>query len=208
MTEKLPPDWELAERLFRAGQLSLRMIAAQSHVTEGAIRKKAKKEGWKRDLTEKVQEAVRTALVRNDGTQSSTRVPDPRTEREIIEQAAENAVAVVRQHRRDLNGAQRACATLFAQLMDAAGNRLGDLDQVAQQIAAEDGVFAASTLARFRKAMSLPTHAGVLRDLSTAMKNFQTLERQAWNLAEGDDGGDDSEGKNMTLSIGFVKANG
>jgi hypothetical protein len=35
---------------------------------------------------------------------------------------------------------------------------------------------------RMLRAIELPTHAGTLRDLSSAMKNFQALERVAWNL--------------------------
>ena len=182
VAEKTAPDWELAERLYRAGQISLRMIAPQCGVTEGAIRKKAKKEGWARDLTEKVQQAVRTELVRAEGTHRPACEPDPRTEREIVTQAAENAVAVVRGHRRDLSAGQAICATLFDQLKDAAENR-AELEEQAHDEAGE-GPSAGKRRAAFLKALSLPTHAGVIRDLSAAMKNFQTLERAAWNLDE------------------------
>lgn len=40
------PDWEAIESAYRAGVLSLRDIGAQYGVTEGAIRKKAKKLEW------------------------------------------------------------------------------------------------------------------------------------------------------------------
>lgn len=42
------PDWEAIETAYRAGVLSLRDIGAQYGVTEGAIRKKAKKLEWVR----------------------------------------------------------------------------------------------------------------------------------------------------------------
>ncbi len=42
------PDWEAIESAYRAGALSLREIGAQYGVTEGAIRKKAKKLEWVR----------------------------------------------------------------------------------------------------------------------------------------------------------------
>jgi len=185
--EKPSHDWELAEKLFRAGQLSNVQIGAQCGMTEAALRKRAKRDGWKKDLTEKVRKETRNKLVRAE-VRAANAQDAARTEREIVEQAAENAVAVVRSHRCDLSAGQRTLSTLFAQLQYAADNRDGELDQVAQQVAAEDGMFAAQTLARFRKALSLPTHAGVIRDLSNAMKNFQALERTAWNL-------DDKEGE-------------
>ena len=42
------PDWEAIESAYRAGVLSLRDIGEQYGVTEGAIRKRAKKCGWVR----------------------------------------------------------------------------------------------------------------------------------------------------------------
>lgn len=42
------PDWEAIETAYRAGVMSLRDIGAQHGVTEGAIRKKAKKLEWVR----------------------------------------------------------------------------------------------------------------------------------------------------------------
>lgn len=52
------PDWEAIESAYRAGDLSLREIAAQNGISEGSIRKRAKKNEW-----------VRNA---NAGTQKST----------------------------------------------------------------------------------------------------------------------------------------
>lgn len=44
-----PTDWEAVQELYRVGVASLRAIAAQHNCTEGAIRKRAKKESWPRD---------------------------------------------------------------------------------------------------------------------------------------------------------------
>lgn len=94
MTTKAP-DWEAIESAYRAGSLSIRSIAEKYGITEGAIRKKAKKEGWMRDLTGKVKAATKTKLVRTSGTQVRT----PRTDEEIVEEAASEAAAVVLAHR-------------------------------------------------------------------------------------------------------------
>ena len=64
MAERKSVDWEAIEREYRAGQLSVREIARTSGVTETAIRKHAKADGWTRALAEKVREAVREKLVR------------------------------------------------------------------------------------------------------------------------------------------------
>lgn len=52
-------DWEAAERDFRAGQLSNRMIAEKHGVSETAIRKRAKRDGWERERAARQQEPVR-----------------------------------------------------------------------------------------------------------------------------------------------------
>ncbi|OSE45096.1 hypothetical protein [Salmonella enterica] len=57
------PDWEAIETAYRAGVMSLRDIGALYGVTEGAIRKKAKKLEWvRKDGTQ----------VRKNGTQKNT----------------------------------------------------------------------------------------------------------------------------------------
>lgn len=64
------PDWEAIESAYRAGVFSLRDIGEQYGVTEGAIRKKAKKFGWVRKAG---------TQVRKNGTQSGTQKSKART---------------------------------------------------------------------------------------------------------------------------------
>jgi uncharacterized protein YjcR len=52
------PDWEAIETAYRAGMMSLREIAAQHGISEGAIRKRAKRDDWSRDLAAKVKNAL------------------------------------------------------------------------------------------------------------------------------------------------------
>ena len=63
MTTK-QPDWEAIERAYRAGLLSIREIASAHEVSHTAINKRAKRDGWERDLSEKIQ-AKAEALVSN-----------------------------------------------------------------------------------------------------------------------------------------------
>lgn len=64
------PDWEAIESAYRAGVLSLRDIGEKYGVTEGAIRKRAKKLGWVR--------SGGTQVCKN-GTQSGTQKSKART---------------------------------------------------------------------------------------------------------------------------------
>ncbi|ENT2939096.1 hypothetical protein [Klebsiella pneumoniae] len=64
------PDWEAIESAYRAGVLSLRDIGDKYGVTEGAIRKRAKKFDWARNSG---------TQVRKNGTQSGTQKGKVRT---------------------------------------------------------------------------------------------------------------------------------
>jgi hypothetical protein len=64
------PDWEAIESAYRAGVLSLRDIGDKYGVTEGAIRKRAKKFDWVRKAG---------TQVRKNGTQSGTQKNKART---------------------------------------------------------------------------------------------------------------------------------
>ena len=95
------PDWEAIERAYRAGQLSVRLIGEQNGVAHNTILKRAKKEGWQRDLSDHVRAAVKEKVTRavTRGSDQSQLVTDA----EIIEEAAEAGAAVVLAHRADLN---------------------------------------------------------------------------------------------------------
>ena len=50
-----PADWERIELDYRAGVKTLRQIADEHGITHGAINKRAKRDGWERDLSDKIQ---------------------------------------------------------------------------------------------------------------------------------------------------------
>lgn len=130
--DKKRADWEAIEREFRAGQFSLRAIAAAHGITEGAIRKRAKAEGWERKLADKVRDAVREKLLRDDaGTQDGTH-QQRASDKEVVEAAALRGLAVVTSHRKDLqqlHGLKRVLADRLSTVLhggDPDGPCLGD----------------------------------------------------------------------------------
>ena len=165
-------DWEAIEREHRAGQLSLREIARKYGITDTAIRKKAKAEGWSRDLTEKVREAVRERLVR--GGSQGQRV---RTDAEIVDEHAEHGFQIVTSHRRDLeqlHGLKRILAGRLSTVLQGGepdGLCLGDRE----------------------------SPGDLLEKLSRVTTRLIPLERQAHNLDEGISG--DGEGFSFTFKL-------
>ena len=128
MTTK-QPDWEAIESAYRAGSLSVRSIAERYEVSHVAIAKKAKKEGWQRDLSEKVRKAVKakvTGAVTTDGYQSKVV-----TEEQIIEDASNEGAAVVLSHRAGL-AKWRAIADKLSDTlsgMEVVAENLGDFSR-------------------------------------------------------------------------------
>jgi hypothetical protein len=101
---------------------------------------------------------------------------------EAIELAAARGVTVLQRHRRDLSKAINMVSVLMTQLEDAALNR----QAISEAIKGDDQP--EGQRRRMLKAVSIPSHAATIRDLSTAMKNLVALERQAFNLDDGSDG--------------------
>jgi hypothetical protein len=102
------------------------------------------------------------------------------TEREIVEQAAETVVGVVKVHRKDIAHGRAIVELLFSQLNYAAAKR----DEVQAEIVAETvgDAAAANRRAQMFRAVALPTHAATMRDLAQALRHVITLERQAFSL--------------------------
>lgn len=178
-------DWEAIEREYRAGQLSVREIARQHDVTEGAIRKKAKETGWSRPLAGKVREAVSEKLLRADGTQEGTQAQRADDDA-IVDAAARRVVEVVTSHRRDLaqlHGlkrilAGRLAAHLHGEMPD--GPFMGDKESPADVLEK-----LARTTARLipleRQAFSLdkdlPEDPATNRDLAQALAKLDKQNR-------------------------------
>lgn len=94
------PDWEAIESAYRAGSLSVRAIGEKHGVNHATILKRASKEGWQRDLAEKVRNATKAKLIKSvttSVTRDGNRSPVV-TDDEIVDQASDEAVSVVKAH--------------------------------------------------------------------------------------------------------------
>ena len=105
MTLHKNTNWIGIEQQYRAGVRSLRDIGAEFGITEGAIRKKARKEDWVRDLSEKIkfkaQELVRKTEVRNTVRKE--------TQQGIIDSVAQQQAAVLLNERTDIKRLSALC---------------------------------------------------------------------------------------------------
>ena len=93
MSEKPSADWERIEEEYRAGILTLREIVASHGGSPAGILKRAKRDGWERDLGAKIK-AKADALVNRQAVNSEVNKTDLVSERQIIEANALEVAAV------------------------------------------------------------------------------------------------------------------
>lgn len=180
------PDWEAIETAYRAGVMSLREIAAQHGISEGAIRKRAKRDDWSRDLAAKVKERA-DDLVRKAEVRKQVRTETALSERVLIEATAEVVAAVRMEHRGDIRRAREITNALFdelgAECADVASLRkLGELMLEPD----ENGRDKLNEI--YHSIISMPERVKAVKALSDALKNLIGLERQAYDIdgPEGD----------------------
>jgi hypothetical protein len=183
-TKRTAADWERIEIAYRAGVLTLREIAAQvGGVTEGAIRKRAKRDGWTRDLKAKIDakadELVRKATVRRTGTQESS-VP-PATEREVVEGVAAQQAGVRIKHQKLAARAHVLTETLIEEL-EGHTSRLPELEKLGEIMRNENENGTDRLNDLYRAVISLPERAKTLKTLTDAAKNAIGLEREAHGI--------------------------
>lgn len=105
----IKPDREAIETAYRAGVMSLREIASQHSISHVFINKRAKKEGWEKDLSAKVKAKADTLVNKrevNRQVNSKTASQNLLTERQLIEATAEAIANVRMEHRGDIRRAR------------------------------------------------------------------------------------------------------
>lgn len=174
------PDWEAIETAYRAGVMSLREIASQHGISEGAIRKRAKRDDWSRDLNAKVKERA-DDLVRKAEVRKQVRNESTLTERVLIEATAEVIATVRMEHRGDIRRARELTNTLFDEL----GSQCADVSALEQL---GDIMFDPDDKGRdrlneiYQKVISLPSRVKSMKDLSDSLKTLIGLEREAYSI--------------------------
>lgn len=174
------PDWEAIESAYRAGVMSLREIASQHDITHGAVNKRAKKEGWERNLKEKINQKAE-ALVSKREVSTKVSTEKAISERILIEANAEIIANVRMEHRGDIRRARELTNNLFDELSAECADvpalsKLGDL------IFNPDDNGRDKLNEIYHSIISLPERVKSAKALSETLKNLVGLERQAYGL--------------------------
>lgn len=177
-------DWEKIELDYRAGIKTLRQIADEHGITEGAIRKRAKRDDWSRDLSTKIDkkadDLVRRSLVRNEVRNSAEYKA---TEKQVIDANAQAILEVRLSHRKDIAKAKN----LMNALLDELDNQTIErelYERLGEFLRNEDekGIDKLNDL--YQRVISTPSRVQSMQKLADTMKTLITLEREAFNIGK------------------------
>jgi hypothetical protein len=181
------PDWERIELDYRAGIKSLREIAEGSGTSHVNISKRAKKLGWTRDLTAKIQSKA-DALVNAALVNTPVNNASPAAERETVEAAASTQASVRLGQREDIERCRRINMGLMDELeqQSASPELFAEVAAILRSAPAEEltkeqrGKLAEAA----GKASSLANRSSTMRSLSESLRVLIGLERQAYGIRD------------------------
>ncbi len=182
----LKPDWDLVERDYRLGQLSVRQIAGKYGVAVSTVVRRAKNGAWVRDLSEKVRIATEARLAEEAAKAHAShalvqeRVHD-RAQKAYtgITEAAEANTSIVMRHRHDIVRLRNIFAETADELQSVSG-KSAEIECLIKAVVDQTGdVDLGAALA---KALSLKSRTESLDKLAAVLTKCVTLERQAFGI--------------------------
>lgn len=178
--KKLTPDWERIELDYRAGVKTLRQIAEEHGISHVAINKRAKRDGWSRDLSAKIAAKAEELVTRRAVTNSVTKTA---AERDVVAANAQLQADAVLSQREDVRRGRRLVMSLFEELEHETEHR--DLYlQLGELMQSGDDASADKLNDIYRKVISLPQRIDGVRKLSESLRIQIELERKVLNIDE------------------------
>lgn len=189
MATKPAIDWEAVELEYRAGVKSLKVIGAEFSVSDAGILKRAKRDGWTRDLSAKIK-AKADAKVSADAVSAEVSVLTKVAEKEIVEANAELQARIRREHRTDITRSRKLVMSLLSEL-EQQTDKIDLLENLAKLLLdVVDGDEKDKQAAQqkrwdaFNKAISLGGRTGTMKSLADSLKTLVALEREAFGIDE------------------------
>ncbi len=165
-------DWERVEKLYRANQLTVRQIADKCGIFPSSITLRAKKGGWKRDITEAIQISTKAKvaaidvaeLIEQAATENAQK--SAQTLKKAIDEASDAAAGVILRHRKSFRDQFERAArieSLFDELLQTAGASCGEQSEESA-------------------AIDIPKAAAAFKSLVESRAKLVEQERKSFNL--------------------------
>jgi hypothetical protein len=179
--KKAAPDWERIEADYRAGLLSIREIASQHGITDTAIRKRATRDSWTRDLAKRIQDKAE-ALVRTAEVRSQVRTEKAISDRELVDANAGLLANVQISQRKDVARGRALVMSLLAELEAETGD-IELFQQLGEMLRSDDDKGHDKRNDLYQKVISSAGRIDGMKKLADAMKTLIGLEREIYGLA-------------------------
>lgn len=198
-------DWERIELDYRAGIKTLRQIADEHGITHGAVNKRAKRDGWERDLAQKIQ-AKADALVSKAAVSSEVSKESKIAERQVVE-ANGMAVAEVRlAHRKDIQRARKVTNALLDELeQQTDSDTVILLSELGELLRNPDDNGQDKRNDLYQRVISLPERSKTMKVLADSLRVMVEMERTAFGMDKVDLSHSTGEGELARIAVEFVK---
>ena len=174
------PDWERIELDYRAGIKTLRQIAGENGISEGAIRKRAKRDDWTRDLSERIHDKAEQ-LVRKEAVRSTVRTESTISERVLVDANAQAVADVRLAHRRDIHRARRLANALLEELEKQTG-QVPELQELGELLRSPDERGTDKLNDLYQAIISLPERSKTMKVLADSLRITVDMERTAFGM--------------------------
>ena len=197
-------DWERVEADYRAGILTDRAIGKSNGLSHGAIQKRAKKEGWSRDLAQRIEkrreEKVAKAAVAKHGSQMSLA-----TEKQVIEANAEMQTSVILGIRKDVGLLKKTVLGLASELSALSNQELQDALELilVDKTDKSSQAYITALNKAFDAALSLGGRSSTVKNLVGSLGILIDKERQAFGI-DRDSGHHQSVGEFLESAVARV----
>lgn len=182
MAEKKQIDWEAVEIQYRAGIRSLKDIGAEFGVSDAGILKRAKRDGWERNLKAKIlakAEAKVSAAMVSGEVSARTKL----AEAEVIESNSTTIATVQLTQRKDIARSRKLAMALLEELeLESGGIEL--FQELGEMLRAPDDRGNDKRNDLYMKVISSAGRVDSMKKLADTLKTLVGLEREAYGIAE------------------------
>lgn len=181
--KKAAPDWERIEADYRAGLLSVREIAAAQGISHTAIQKRAKSEGWERDLGKRIQAKAEALVAKREVASQVATETKAATDAVIVEANAQVIANIRLAHRKDISRARSIAMNLLGEL-EVETDNLALFEELGEILRSDDEKGQDKRNDVYRKVISGATRVDSMKKLAETLKTLIGLEREAYGVAE------------------------
>jgi len=190
MTEKKFVDWELIERDYRAGIKTLRQIADEHGVSHTAIQKRAKKDEWSRDLTERVQQKAKELVAKKEVSKEVAK-EQKQSDLETVRVYGEVVANIDLSQREDVKLAMANARGMLVELVQLSNPEFQSvLEWMAGEFDESNPTFKDKANELYRYIIGLAGRVKMAKELAAVHGVYVPLQRKIYKL--------DDEGSNKT----------